>query len=436
MRKFIILISVFLFFLIACDEENKFPIAVFILSQMEGSAPLEVNMDASGSYDPDGNITAWSWDFGDGESGSGVEVVHTFQSEGVYTITLTVTDNTGATDIETAVVTVTRNEITRLFSSVKYWAYQLQGMEEGDSVSQLVNSRYDLLVLEPLCTDWSYDEAKKFDTAGMVSKIKASKANNGTDRKLVMAYVNIAEAEDWRWYWVENNWPAWNQGKPRPAGLPEYILKQDPDGWSGNFPVAYWDEEWQDIIIYGENTGTNPDRDYKSAIDEIIQDGFDGVFMDWVAAFEDDSVIAAAKAAGVNPEEEMIKLIQRIHDYAQERKPGFIVIQQNGSALLEGRSHLLNYIDGISQEGIWYWGEADVGWNNPKGYDIATEAALTVWYIQNLDKFLTAGVKVLCCDYTVKHAAATYQKALDKGYIGYCARASLDRLTGTPPPRY
>jgi cysteinyl-tRNA synthetase len=436
MRKYIIFFTVILSLFIACDGENKLPVASFSLSAQEGSAPLDVLLDASGSYDPDGNISTWSWDFGDGESGTGAQITHTYHDEGNYTITLTVSDNSGATDTESAAVTVSENEIRRLFSNIKYWAYQLQGMEEGDAVSQLMNSRYDLLVLEPLCTDWSYEEAKRFDTAGMVAKIKASKANNGIDRKLVMAYVNIAEAEDWRWYWIENNWPAWEQGKPRPAGLPNWILKQDPDGWSGNFPVAYWDADWQDIVIFGENTGDNPDRHFKSAIDEIIQDGFDGVFMDWVAAFEDDTVIAAAKIAGVDPEEEMIKLIQRIREYAEERKPGFIVIQQNGSALLEGRSHLLSYIDGISQEVIWYWGEADVDWNSPKGYDIATDAELTAWYIQNLDKFLAAGVKVLCCDYTVKHAAATYQKALDKGYIGYCARASLDRLTGTPPPSY
>jgi chitodextrinase len=68
----------------------------------------DLSFDGSGSYDPDGSITEYSWDFGDGKTGSGITVLHDYKKEGTYTVTLTVTDNQGATAQDTAIVTVTK----------------------------------------------------------------------------------------------------------------------------------------------------------------------------------------------------------------------------------------------------------------------------------------------------------------------------------------
>lgn len=65
-----------------------------------------VTFDGSGSYDPDGNISSWQWQFGDGSTGSGKIVHHTYSSDGRYTATLNVTDNNGAYDTDTCDVTV------------------------------------------------------------------------------------------------------------------------------------------------------------------------------------------------------------------------------------------------------------------------------------------------------------------------------------------
>ena len=56
---------------------------------------LTVTFDASSSYDPDGYIVSYEWDFGDGSTASGVTVTHTYSQPGTYTVTLTVTDNDG-----------------------------------------------------------------------------------------------------------------------------------------------------------------------------------------------------------------------------------------------------------------------------------------------------------------------------------------------------
>jgi len=65
-----------------------------------------VTFDASASYDPDGFIVSYVWDFGDGNTGSGVVVTLVYTTHGTYTVTLTVTDNDGLTDSTTAQITV------------------------------------------------------------------------------------------------------------------------------------------------------------------------------------------------------------------------------------------------------------------------------------------------------------------------------------------
>jgi len=65
-----------------------------------------VEFDGSASTDIDGTIESYDWTFGDGESASGATVSHTYSVSGDYMVTLTVTDDSGATDEDGAVVVV------------------------------------------------------------------------------------------------------------------------------------------------------------------------------------------------------------------------------------------------------------------------------------------------------------------------------------------
>ncbi|MBN1860414.1 MAG: PKD domain-containing protein [Candidatus Thermoplasmatota archaeon] len=70
----------------------------------------EITFDGSESYDPDGTITKWFWDFGDKTNGTGKIAKHTYSKAGTYNVTLTVTDNEGAKNIdETSAVVLKAN---------------------------------------------------------------------------------------------------------------------------------------------------------------------------------------------------------------------------------------------------------------------------------------------------------------------------------------
>ncbi|MBI3949103.1 MAG: PKD domain-containing protein [Acidobacteria bacterium] len=71
-----------------------------------------VTFDGSASFDPDGTIVSYFWNFGDGTTASGQLVSHAYNSAGVFTVTLTVTDNAGATASDTALITVTMVDTT------------------------------------------------------------------------------------------------------------------------------------------------------------------------------------------------------------------------------------------------------------------------------------------------------------------------------------
>jgi PKD repeat protein len=81
---------------------RPFPAAKFNYSSEEEEPYIydEITFNASASYDPDGYLTNWAWDFGDGTNGEGEIITHTYFSPGPYDVNLTVTDNDSLSDFK------------------------------------------------------------------------------------------------------------------------------------------------------------------------------------------------------------------------------------------------------------------------------------------------------------------------------------------------
>ncbi|OAQ20908.1 PKD domain-containing protein [Thermosulfurimonas dismutans] len=80
------------------DYNPIYPMARFSYTPDQPIVDEEVTFSAGDSYDPDGQIVSYLWDFGDGNTAEGVRVKHRFTVPGNYTVTLTVTDNESLED--------------------------------------------------------------------------------------------------------------------------------------------------------------------------------------------------------------------------------------------------------------------------------------------------------------------------------------------------
>jgi len=107
-------------------DTNNAPTATFTYV----CAELACDFDAAGSTDSDGSIVSYAWNFGDGNTGSGVAVNHTFASGGNYTVRLTVTDDDGATGGDAQSVAV--SEPTGDGISLSATGYKVKGLQTAD----------------------------------------------------------------------------------------------------------------------------------------------------------------------------------------------------------------------------------------------------------------------------------------------------------------
>ncbi len=77
----------------------------------EGLVNEEITFDGTGSSDPDGTIVSYVWDFGDGATGTGAQPTHAYAAAGVYTVSLTVTDDGEASRTCTTAATITEPNV-------------------------------------------------------------------------------------------------------------------------------------------------------------------------------------------------------------------------------------------------------------------------------------------------------------------------------------
>ncbi|NHM07474.1 hypothetical protein G4D82_09600 [Flavobacterium sp. CYK-4] len=159
-------------------------------------------------------------------------------------------------EIPTKIPGENANDILKL-SDAKNYLYLINPVDSRTKhllLTTLAATNYDLITIDLFFND-------RLLTAQDLAKIK-TKANGG--KRLVIAYVNIGAAENWRYYWQRS----WQIGNPT-------WIKKKYAGYEDEFYVQFWHDDWRKIIYGNED----------SYVKKIIDAGFDGAFLDNVEGY-------------------------------------------------------------------------------------------------------------------------------------------------------
>ena len=312
-----------------------------------------------------------------------------------------------------------RNAISgNSLSSIRNWMYQIQDLNKDGAVQALAATNYDMLVIEP---GQNFSEAT-YESQQMVRRLHEKP--DGTAR-VVLAYIDIGQAEDYRTYW-QDDWVAPKDGL---RGSPDFLVAVDPDGWEGNYPVAYWDPAWQSLWL-------GPD----GIVADLARLGFDGVFLDWIEAYDDDRVRAVAEKAGVSPEAAMITFVEKLGEAGRAINPDFLIVAQNAIYLIDSDpDRYAKAIDALAVESTWFNGFGDSDWDDPDSgdqHDQHEAEYSTPARLAQILRYQNAGLPVFSIDYALKqnNVAKVYSEAQSRGVIALVTRVSLSKLTETPSP--
>jgi cysteinyl-tRNA synthetase len=270
----------------------------------------------------------------------------------------------------------------RQWTSVHNWVYWI----DGPRLDDIARSRYELAVI-----DYSADAGAKGEFSP--HEIDALR-HSGCERR-VLAYLSIGEAERHRYYWQ----PTWRPGSP------DWIVGEEPE-WPGDYRIRYWDPAWRRLVF--------------AYLDKILEQGFDGVFLDWVITYDEPHA--------VGHEHDMVNLVLDIARFSRARSPlgdDFGVVVQNAEELGAGHPEYLAAVTGIARE------EAYVRASNRP-----TTPKQRRRIEAHLDRFRESsrGGLVLTVDYADKRNLINdaYTRARIKGYVPYVTDVRLNRMRINP----
>ncbi len=273
--------------------------------------------------------------------------------------------------------------LTRDWSLVNDYIIQLQRA----NVERLSATAFDLVISDIAIAGSSRE------------RIEALRQSSGGP-KLIVAYMSIGQAARFQYYWK----PEWRR---EDGSWPEWAVEFDAT-WANDVWVQYWHPGWQEIILTGED----------AYIDQIIDQGFDGVLLDRVDAawyFESQGRETAYQ--------EMADFVTAIATYTRERSPNFGIFTINGEDMgLRFRDQgYLDQVTGVLVEDLYY------------GYPTDNAASPAEWTAEReamLDEWVTVGRLVLTVDYTRldEQINDAYARSAARGYIPYVSSRSLSRL--------
>ncbi len=259
------------------------------------------------------------------------------------------------------------NKVKKEARVARSWIFWLQNID----YETLLNFPVDLAVIDP-------------DDSGFAASQILEIRKTG---KLIIAYLSIGEAEDYRSYWREE----WR------INPPEWLGEENSD-WEGCYKVKYWHSEWREIVL--------------ERLNQIIKLGYDGVYLDVVDAYEYWTEKGYSKAR-----EEMIKLVILISQTAKGIDSTFLIIPQNAVELVSIPEYL-DAIDGVGKEDTWYL------LNEPRPVGLVERD------LKYLDIVARNNKLVLVIDYVTEldKIEKFFSEALKRGYAPYVGPLDLDKV--------
>lgn len=274
-----------------------------------------------------------------------------------------------------------------LLAAARSWTYQLQGL--GGALPGLTASTSDLLVID-------YAKTGSNGTSPLsADEVAALKRKPDGGRRLVVAYLSIGEAEEYRPYW-QASWKA-----DPPAWLAEKNCR-----WPDNHLVRFWHDEWEDLAYRGP----------ESYLARIQAAGFDGVYLDRIDVYAE---VSHPKGAG---KAAMVSFVRNLAATARRSVPGFLVIAQNAEELLEDTSYR-GVIDGIAKEDLLF---------GLTGTGVRNGADEIKWSTGQLTRLRRDGKAVLVVEY-LKSQTAVDAARLELAGLGFVPAFPPRSLDGSDP---
>jgi cysteinyl-tRNA synthetase, unknown class len=279
-------------------------------------------------------------------------------------------------------------------NAVRSWGYQLASL----SLNAAATSPYGMLVVDATT---GLDTGKPF-TREEVERLK--RAPDGS-RRLVISYLSIGEAEDYR--------PDYFSPEYLEEEAPDWLMKENPQ-WKGNRIIRFCHEGWQRTILGDENGRNVYGGDEPSPLYRLLELGLDGVYLDRVDVYAE---IAKECPDGAS---KMVDFVARLAAHARKKDPTFIVILQNAEELI-AKPKMLETIDAIAKESLFY------GQDMSQRKNSADQIADTLKYLRMAK---AGGRAVFVVDYVNDRSANAdaVRRIAGEGFVPYVGPRDLAKL--------
>jgi cysteinyl-tRNA synthetase, unknown class len=276
-----------------------------------------------------------------------------------------------------------RQRSLRSLRRVVRWGCQYQEVD----LAAITASDLDLIVIDPSLDD----ESRRLVTRSECGELKKK---SGGERRIVLAYLCVGEADPKRWYWPEE----WRRSPPI------WLGRENPK-WPGSRSVQYWNSQWRELICGGSG----------SILDAILGAGFDGVFLDRMDGYGD-------WGGGTGARDAMADLVAAVAAKARRKDPEFILMMQNAEALLLDEN-LVADIDAHNKESLLTGLPQANERNTPEDVE---------WSLGYLRRLRQIGVPTFATEYVSDRSLRKEIRArlTDLGFVPFFATLGLNRLPG------